>query len=307
LSFYVDKQKKEVEFSFAKDILDTSYIQLDRFLLNNESYISELVDNEITYTLSPVINNEIDNARLISEVYSVTDLPDPKPNFGKIAFVRSQNKYVESIREGDQKTIWKYLYKRYSGNNKTITIGEGETSELAPNVLIPNMKDIDYSAKEEDKSTDVILEIDKTGVSPLISTGTTDLDFILINCTRLQKLEKKVENKQLYYQGAQLISETCNEYDLTVTGENSIGKRLIEPWLHVLNHDSVTHTFLFDLKTFLEVWALLKPQDKPVAKQTRWVMVESVKLLPKKMTFEFTEGKEYILAEIEFAKPRVKI
>jgi hypothetical protein len=60
--------------------------------------------------------------------------------------------------------------------------------------------------------------------------------------------------------------------------------------------------FLFDIKTFLEVLQLVKPQNKSGVRQTRWVMVESVKLLQKKKTFEFTEGKEYILTEIQFAK-----
>jgi len=71
--------------------------------------------------------------------------------------------------------------------------------------------------------------------------------------------------------------------------------------------DEFTHCFLFDLKTFLQVWNLLKPQDLPPEQQTRWVMVGSVKLLPIKMTFQFTEGKDYIFAEIEFSKPIVEI
>jgi len=304
LSFYIDQQKKEIELSFIKDILNSSYIQLDKYLLNNESYISESEEKKTTYKFLPVTNNDVDNSRLTSEVENITDIGSAKSNFGKVAFIRKQNKYIESIRKGDANENWLYLYQKYSGNNKSITIGEGEKTEVVPSVLIPNMKDIDSNIG----AIDVILEIDKTGVSPLISTGTTELDFILINCTGLQKLSKKIENRQLYYEGSQLVSETNNEYDLTVTGENSIGKTFIEPWLTLYSeHETVTHTFLLDLNTFLKVFQLLKPQNKQMEQQTRWVMVGSVKLLPKKMTFQFTEGKEYIFAEIEFAKPRVEI
>jgi hypothetical protein len=37
------------------------------------------------------------------------------------------------------------------------------------------------------------------------------------------------------------------------------------------------------------------------------VFVGGIKLLPKKITFEFIEGSEYIMADIEFAKPIIKI
>ncbi|MCL2311236.1 MAG: hypothetical protein FWC41_01915 [Firmicutes bacterium] len=304
LSFYIDQQQKTIELSFVKDVFSTSYIQLDKYLLPENTYISEVEETKIEYRLPPVNNSEIDPTRLINEVYEIRELPDAKNSFGKIAFVKDQNKFVESIREGDPTKNWIYLYSKYSGNNKSFTVGEGSPSELTPEVLIPNMKNIDSNIG----ATDVILEIDKAGVSPFISTDTTELSLILINYTGPQKLSKTIGGKRYHYEGAQLISETGNEYDLTATGENSIGKTFIEPWLKLLaNHKTVTHYFIFDLKTFLEVLTLLKPQDKPVEQQMRWVMVESVKLLPKKMTFQFTEGQPYILAEIEFAKPRVEI
>jgi len=300
LSFYIDMQSKQIEFSHIKDVFSSGYIQLDKYLLNDETFLLENEEKQFAYKLSPVNDEDIDSARLISEVESIKDLSDAKNNFGKIAFVRNQNKYVESVKVGDPELNWKYIYQKYSGNNKELVVGDGETEEISPSVLIPNMKDIDSEAG----ATDVILEIDKTGVSPLISTGTTDFELLLINCTGLKEISK---NKGTYYDYATLVDSNPNKYDLCVTGPNSIGENFIKPWLELFNHEPVTHKFLFNLKTFLEVWKLFKPQHKPVEQQTRWVMVGSIKLLPKKITFQFTEGKEYILAEIEFAKPKVEI
>jgi hypothetical protein len=171
------------------------------------------------------------------------------------------------------------------------------------------MKDIDRNIPVPNTPDDIILEIDKTGVSPLFNTGSSDQDLILINCMGLKDLSKPVGNQQLQYESAVLVdNDTTKKYDLCVSGENSIGKIFIEPWIKLLSdYEPITHKFLFDLKTFLEVLRLLKPQDLPPEQQTRWVFVGSVKLLPTKMIFQFTEGKPYILAEIEFAKPRVKI
>jgi len=315
LLFYMDCQKREVELSFVKDVFQSSYIQLDNFLLNNESYISESEENEIIYILPPVTENEIDDKRLIAQVEEITELPNAISKFGKIAFVRDQNKYVESVKEGDAIENWRYVWKKHSGNNKNISVGKGESLEIKPNVLISNMKDNFGSYRNtlgiqiNPGFEDVILEIDKTGVSPLYTTEDTDFELILINCIGLKNLSKTISGKQLKYESAVLVdSDTTNKYDLCVSGENSIGKIFIEPWLNLLaNHEIITHKFLLDLKTFLEVWRLLKPQDMPPEQQTRWVMVGSVKLLPIKMTFQFTEGKPYILAEIEFAKPLVEI
>jgi len=314
LAFYMDQQKKEVEFSFIKDIYQSSYIQLDNFLLNDKSFIEESDDNEIVYSLNPVNDNEIDESRFITEVEDITYLPDAKLNFGKIFFVRGQNKYVEAAREGDATQNWKYLYQKCSGNNKTIFSGSGEEIEVSPSVLIPNMKDNTHerigSGKLQiyDGRNDVILEIDKEGASRLYSTNSSS-EMILINYTGQLAFSKKVDFKEIKYEHATLVdSDTTNKYDLCVSGENSLGKTFIEPWIHLLaNHDPVTHCFLFDLKTFLQVWRLLKPQDLPPEQQTRWVMVGSIKLLPIQMTFQFTEGKDYIFAEIKFAKPRVEI
>jgi len=301
LALYIDQQKKEIELSFIKDIINSGYIQLDKYLLTNETTISETEETEIVYKFPPVTDNEIDESRLMAEVQSIDDLLSAKNNFGKIAFIRNQNKFVEGVKEGDAVENWIYKYKKYCGNNKTISAGEGETQEVSPAVLIPNMKDIDRVINAKD----VILEIDKTGVSPLISTGTTEFELVLINCPGLKTLTKAIDNVYYKFESAELVSaDNTKTYDLCVTGENSIGENFIAPWLNLLvNHETITHKFLFDVKTFLLVWRLLKPQSTTPEQQTRWVMVQSIKLLPKKITFQFTEGKDYILAEIEFAKP----
>jgi len=57
----------------------------------------------------------------------------------------------------------------------------------------------------------------------------------------------------------------------------------------------------------MEVLQLLKPQDVPINRQTRFVIIDSVKLMPIKMTFQFTEGSRNTIAEIVFAKERVEL
>ena len=52
---------------------------------------------------------------------------------------------------------------------------------------------------------------------------------------------------------------------------------------------------------------ILKPQENNPDSQIRFAFVNGTKLLPIKMIFQFRAGSENILAEIEFAKGKVKI
>ena len=58
---------------------------------------------------------------------------------------------------------------------------------------------------------------------------------------------------------------------------------------------------------FLQLWQLLKPQDEPAERQIRWLLVGNVKSLPLKITFQFTEGAETVIADVEAAKPKIEV
>ena len=73
------------------------------------------------------------------------------------------------------------------------------------------------------------------------------------------------------------------------------------------DYEPVTEQFIFPLHIFVEVMNLLKPQNCAIGTQTRWVMVNNVKMLPVQMKFEFTEGKKYVKAEIKMAKIKIEV
>jgi hypothetical protein len=95
---------------------------------------------------------------------------------------------------------------------------------------------------------------------------------------------------------------------LTATGTNSVGETYAAPWLRFLaSHEKISHTFLLPVSVFMEVLQLLKPQDVPIQNQIRFVIIDSVKLMPIKMNFQFTEGSRNVIAEILFAKEMVEV
>ncbi|MDR0206464.1 MAG: hypothetical protein LBI45_04310 [Bacteroidales bacterium] len=64
---------------------------------------------------------------------------------------------------------------------------------------------------------------------------------------------------------------------------------------------------MLPVSVFMEVLQLLKPQDVPIQNQIRFVIIDSVKLMPIKMNFQFTEGSRNVIAEILFAKEMVEV
>jgi len=91
-----------------------------------------------------------------------------------------------------------------------------------------------------------------------------------------------------------------------VSGENSVGERWVKPWLELLaGYERVKYRFSLPLSEFLQLWQLLKPQDLSAERQTRWLMVGNVKSLPIQITFQFTEGANYVITDVEAAKVKV--
>ena len=67
------------------------------------------------------------------------------------------------------------------------------------------------------------------------------------------------------------------------------------------------YRFLLPLSEFLNLWRLLKSQEARAENQTRWLLVAGVKTLPIKITFQFTEGAQSVIAEVEAAKLKVQL
>jgi len=309
LSMFIDSAKGQVEFSFFKDILaQAQTIDLSQYLLNKKSYIEKNDNKKYRYMLKPISNddNDIDETKLLSPVRSYSQLPHPVIHYDKICFVENENRYYIAQRVGNSAQNWVFKWNPYAGNDQVLEIGEGNSEDIAPQFKVPHMKIAEEKAEDY---SHFLLNIEVLGCSPIFNTGNKDFEMVLINYLG----RKKLKQGNIYYEHA---APVCMDRDgnaepginLTATGGNSIGETCAAPWLSFLaSHERICHTFLLPVSMFMEVLQLLKPQDTPISRQTRFVLIDSVKLLPIKMTFQFTEGSRYIIADIAFAKEKVEL
>jgi len=193
----------------------------------------------------------------------------------------------------------------FSGNTKNIsnkqTVENQAGTIIKPNAKIPSIYYNPY-----------LTEIDAKGISNLFDTGTSEFDLIL-NYYFGEEEILPGKFSLLYPIGGQMLPLNSTnlleqQFTLTVDGENSVGQIYAMPYLKMLgNHEPVTMQFLLPLHIFLEVRNLLKPQNLPTEMQTRWIMVNNIKMLPIQMKFEFATSKQFIKAEIKMGKMNVEI
>ncbi|MDL2309376.1 hypothetical protein LJC53_07330 [Bacteroidales bacterium OttesenSCG-928-C03] len=308
LSMFMDSASGQIELSFFKDMLGAhNALDLTDYLLEKESFMEKNEERRYIFKGECLHGEEIDETKLLPPVRTHAQLPNATTNFGRICFVENENQYRIAERVGDAVENWIFVWNPYGGNNQTLEIGEGEKEEISTGFISPNMKITD----EKSHYTNLVLQIETEGCSPVFNTGNSEFEMVLVNYHGREEMKFDGGNR-VYYESASPVNlgrngENKGGISLSVSGDHSL-KQLVAPWLEFLSsHEKVHHRFIFPLHVFLEVIRLLKPQDAPPEKQVRWALVGNIRLMPVKMDFQFTEGSGNILADIEFAKERAEV
>jgi hypothetical protein len=305
LARYIDSTKKEVELSFIKDIISSpKSLDLSKYCLTKETEVESVDEKEYHYSISSTLEETLPENRL-DPVETYWDLPDAKLNLGKFCFVSQENVLYEAKKIESETENWVYGWRILSGNTNRLVVGSGEKKELKSKTLIPYLKGCGFYS-----SLNWVPVIPKQGFSPIFNvSGNSDFEMILLSYYNREKfwLESGFVYKECF---RPTLPDQAPSWalSLTPTGQRSTGESLVSPWLDMLsNYDKVNHKFSIPISKFLDVISLLKPQENSPDKQIRFVFVNGSKLIPIKMVFQFRTEFENILAEIEFAKCKVKI
>ncbi|MBQ3751710.1 MAG: hypothetical protein II865_10470 [Bacteroidales bacterium] len=309
LALFLDSATKRAEFAFIRDIIEKAKcLDLTVYAVDKDTALEKNDERKFIYTLEGISTDDIDTTKLLPPVRTASDLPDAMANYGKSCFVENENQYRKAEREGNAISNWVFRWNPQSGANQSLEVGNGNEENVTPSLKIPVMKVTDTRTS----STEFILQIEQAGCSPLFETGNTGFGMVLETYMGNRKLNNPQVN-DIYFEVAQ---PTCYNRDgqdvggvsLTVDGENSVGQRWVKPWLSLLaKYEKVKYRFQLPLAMFISLWRLLKPQDESAESQTRWLMVGNVKSLPVKITFQFTEGGDTVIADVEAAKLKVEI
>ncbi len=309
LALFVDSGAKRMEFTFFKDIIGKARsLDLSAYVDDRETAITKNDEKKYVYKLEGISSETIDETKVLPPVVRAADLPDAVINYGKVCFVENENAYRIAEREGDAIDNWVFKWNPLCGNVLTLELGDGEAEEVTPSAKVPSMKIIDGNKQESYRS--FLPVISQTGCSTIFDTGSTEFDMILMSYYGRRPFT--TAGGTFHYEA---MRPTCMTSDgtmedgisLTPTGDQSVGELYVRPWLSFLSdYEKVTLKMMLPLTRFLEVWQLLKPQNTSIERQNRWILVDNVRYLPIKMTFQFKEGSRLVVANVECAKERTE-
>ena len=309
LAMFLDSTTKRAEFAFVRDILEKSgFLDLTAYAVDGETAIEKTDERKYVFKLEGVTTDETDSTKTLPAVPTADWLPDAAANYGKICFVENENRYRKAEREGDSIANWVFRWNPQGGANQTLKAGEGSEESITPTLKVPVMEITDSKSEHPE----FVMRIEQAGCSPVFETGNTGFGMVLGTYLGSRQLAIPQAGNP-FIEAMQPTrynrnGEPLDGVSLTVQGENSVGEKWVRPWLDFLaGYEKVKYRFLLPLSEFLNLWRLLKPQEARAENQTRWLLVAGVKTLPIKITFQFTEGAQSVIAEVEAAKMRMSL
>lgn len=290
LAYYADNRSGVVEILPYREIINAKSLDMSAFLLSNETDIEYPKDATHIWKLSSKEEPKDIDGNTIDPVDRVSDLPSPYDHMGKFCFVREANAYYKCEKLEDEDTVWRMEWVNAHTNlQKTVIGGIGENNETKSGAEIPSQ---DYDISYQNPLPYIPMDIHG-------DVYNTD-----------KEAEKSVV--MLVYRG-------LANRDTSGT-QRYCDMRPVSPGVFSLNSESLTHLYVEDWQklvhlsktirykfripssTMLEVAKLLQPQRVSPSNQIRWLMVDNVRSMPKKISFQIDNNDSLVLCEIEAAK-----
>ncbi len=303
LLLFTDSQSKTVEISTAKDLISAGGVDLTEYELVRES--SREIDEGSGYKFAfdklgsddDEDGDDVSVGDMIEDVDDIPDLPSAEENIGKVCYVKSRNAYYTTewdvLESGEATAVW--VEKK--GARRWLKVGDGGT-EVSPAAAVPGTTGY-LSLHRGNGSSVMIPDIDQEIESDMF--GTEKGDKIVLLMYRGHKTFRSDSNilHIRTYGFEDMCPFSSDGLQLTSTGNNSVGERYIKPLLEMISkEDAFSYKFLLPINKVIEVMKLLKPQQAAASSQVRFVMVNNLRILPKKITFQIDNNGGRYLCEV---------
>lgn len=300
LCYFVDNKSRQVELLSLPEMMKAGSLDLSGFVLTRETELAMPEMKEYGVSLDTAVSEDMKATdEHIADVDNFWQLPDPSKNLNKKAFVRSLNSYFAAVQVEDKVENWRVEWKLCGGNTRKVTVGSGEESEKKLDAVIPCMENRLFNVVR--KGVHIAnMNIPFRVQSNIYPAEETSEKVILVYYRGAVKYPSPERPGAVWMEDMRPV--VPGEFSLTTTGENSLGEKYIKPWMK-LNYTARTVTYKLRVPVLkaLEIMRLIQPQRELPANQVRFVMVDNVKSVPKKISFEASVTSDMLLCEIEAA------
>lgn len=291
LAYYADNRSGIIEILPFREIRNAKSLDLSEYLLSNETDIEYAQDATYIWKLSPMEEPDDIDGSTIEPVGRVDDLPFPYDHMGKFCFVREANAYYKCEKLEDEDTVWRMEWVNAHTNlQKTVIGGIGENNETKSGAEIPSQ---DYDSSYQNPLPYIPMDIHGD-----VYNTDKEADKSVVMLVYRGLANRDSAGTQRYCDMRPVIPG-----DFSLNSE-SLTHLYVEDWQKLVHLSRTTrYKFRIPISTMLAVAQLLQPQRVSPSNQVRWLMVDNVRTMPKKISFQIDNNDALVLCEIEAAKP----
>jgi hypothetical protein len=309
---FIDNLKRKVQLFLLKDLFDTGIID-----------ITGKVEQKMKFELSEEVNHiykaDISDDDYFDEkdfkAYSDFNLKGnyntfqnvpPATSMKDVVYVSSQNAVYKTRQDPLYGNVWMF-YTDISQIVPANDTGKQEEKNIeACGLLMRGAAQKD--SKNYQDSVYPLPKISQEGFSVIYNSGSSEQDYPLRIMKWLGKKTYEYLGGTEYYNAATTAAydrdgNQVSNFSLTLNGESGVVAYFHSKFLDFLKKKEVVTVDAnpsFNIKDLLDMIELITlPQDKALGNQKRWLMINNVRYLPRKMDVEISmRGIETVQFEL---------
>jgi len=316
LCYFVSGKKRTIEIVPYSALKTSKNLDLTQYVLTRETETTQTDDKKQTFRLPPLKDDSFNEDLRLDDVEM--QLPDEYNNHEHYILRTKTNTLYRAVKLEHETTNWQEEWQEHSGNPDKLEVGTGDEESHEPGVKIPHQRlwekgsiqhnNIDIATGE----TPQLMVADFTICSDLYNQNEKPSDIILTQYRGFREREFTTMNVVgprdevvIYnpFKHELMLPVWNGEFSLTAKGANSLGERYVKPVLQLANHRVINYTLRLPEYMMQPVEDLLRPSSKEPGMQTRYIIVDNVKSVPKRITFQIDNTiDKTVLCKIEAVK-----
>jgi hypothetical protein len=313
MPIFIDNVTKNVQLFLLKDIQQTGIIDITNkvipeyeFELNEEKNQVLKLDLSEDMYLEDGAFKAYSHFNYLGEYTTFQEIPEASEKTN-IVYVASQNTIYKTQDDEYYGNIWKH-YTDIGKEIEAYETGEKENKKIKSAGLLMRGVKVNNNNYYID-SLFPLPKIKQRGISIIYDSGKQEQDYPirLFNWIGKKTFTANDGDTNTY------VASTSSEYDrdgnqvspfsLFLNGPNGILEYFHRPFLDFMKQTETVTVYAnpdFNIKDLLDLIEVITlPQNKSIANQKRWVMIDNVKYLPRKMDVELSgDGIQTVQLEL---------
>lgn len=307
LCYFVSRTSKMIEFVPFSHIKDCKSIDLSEYVLTRETETENPEDKKLIFRLTPLTDESFVEGKRLGDVENAQ--PDPYENTEDYVLVECTNTLYRSntLEESDAPNGWIQKWEEHSGNPDGLESGRGTEEKHEPSVKIPHQRIVTGAVEENNQYVSMQYPVASFTISSDMYNAKEDNeDIILMQYRGFKDWKIAYRGSWEHFKQECMLPVFGNEFALRskkgryYAKNRTLGEDYAMPVLELANHKVLRYKLRLPKSKMMELDNLIRPSELPPIMQTRFIIINNVKTIPKRITMQIeNDDNPDILCEIE--------